>query len=99
MNTRMKKMTYYFAFLTWLCVSNVYALDSSSQHDYPMKPMPFNEVRLQDQFWLPRLKIQAETTVPHALKQTEPAVERLRLCADFMKNGQGTHQPTYGLSL
>ena len=46
-------------------------------------------------FWLPRLEIQAETTVPHALKQTEPAVERLRLCADFIRNGQGPLSQTH----
>jgi len=59
------------------------------KHDYPLAPMTFEQVRLQDDFWLPRLKIQAEATVPHALKETEPAVERLRMCADFLKNGGG----------
>lgn len=72
-----------------LCVSGAYALAPSSENDYPLKPMPFNEVRLEDNFWLLRLKIQAEATVPHALKETEPAVERLRMCADFLKNGGG----------
>jgi len=76
-------------FLIWHCVSNAYALAAHSENDYPLKPVPFNEVKLEDQFWMPRLKIQAETTVPHALKETEPAVERLRLCADFIKNGEG----------
>ncbi len=72
-----------------LCVSGAYALAPSSENDYPLKPVPFNEVRLEDNFWLPRLKIQAEATVPHALKETEPAVERLRMCADFLKNCGG----------
>ncbi len=56
-------------------------------HDYPLSPMSFEKVALQDSFWLPRLKIQAESTVPHALKQTEKAVENLRRCGN-VKRGQ-----------
>ena len=58
------------------------------EKDYPLKPVPFNRVNLEDRFWLPRLEIQAETTVPHALGETEPAVERLRMCAAFLKDPQ-----------
>ena len=61
----------------------------AGEHDYPLSPMTFEQVKLKDNFWLPRLKIQAEATVPHALKQTEPAVERLQMCADILKNGDG----------
>ena len=43
--------------------------------DYKLKPVPFNQVQLKDSFWLPRLKVQAESTVPHALKETEPAAQ------------------------
>jgi len=53
--------------------------------DYPIKPVPFNEVVLLDNFWLPRLTLQAESTVPHAMKQTIPAVERLRLAGAFLR--------------
>ena len=59
------------------------------KHDYPLAPMSFEKVSLQDNFWLPRLKLQAESTVPHALKQTEPAVENLRRCGNFLKEQGG----------
>ncbi|NQV33622.1 MAG: hypothetical protein HQ515_13100, partial [Phycisphaeraceae bacterium] len=86
----MKRLTCNCIFLlAGLCVSMAYAQDLSLEKDYPLKPVPFNRVKLQDQFWLPRLQIQAETTVPHALRETEPAVERLRLCAAFQKTGEG----------
>jgi hypothetical protein len=58
------------------------------EHDYPLAPMSFEKVTLQDNFWLPRLRLQAESTVPHALKQTEPAVENLRRCGNFL-HGRG----------
>jgi len=61
-------------------------------HDYPLVPLSFDKVTLQDEFWLPRLKIQAESTVPHALKQTEPAVENLRRCGNYL-HGRGGELP------
>lgn len=85
----MKRLTYNCIFLAGLVVSMACARGVSLEKDYPLRPVPFNRVKLQDQFWLPRLQIQAETTVPHALRETEPAVERLRLCAAFQKNGGG----------
>jgi hypothetical protein len=57
-------------------------------NDYPMRPMPFNEVTLTDDFWLPKLVKQAETTVPHVMNETKPAVERLRQCGIFLDGGE-----------
>ncbi len=65
---------------------------ADEKHDYPLKPMSFEKVTLQDSFWLPRLKLQAKSTVPHALVQTEPAVENLRRCGNFL-HGRGGELP------
>lgn len=65
---------------------------ADEKHDYPLAPMSFAEVTLQDEFWLPRLELQAESTAPHALKQTEPAVENLRRCGNFL-HGRGGELP------
>jgi len=65
---------------------------AAERHDYPLAPMPFSAVELADEFWLPRLRTQAESTVPHALVQTEPAVENLRRCGNFL-HGRGGELP------
>ncbi|TKG93586.1 hypothetical protein EYV94_17150 [Puteibacter caeruleilacunae] len=57
-----------------------------------LTPVPFNEVKLEDSFWLPRLKTQAETLVPFALDKTIPAVEKLKQAAKFLK-GDTTDLP------
>ena len=85
----MNRITTLTVVIIWSCVSSMQGIAAARKHDYPLKPVPFNEVKLDDQFWLPRLKIQAETTVPHALNETKPAVERLKLCADFLETGEG----------
>ena len=50
-----------------------------------LTPVPFNEVTLEDNFWLPRLHTQKEMLVPFALEKTKPAVENLQRTANFLK--------------
>ena len=47
--------------------------------------IPFHQVTLEDDFWLPRLQTQKRTLVPFALGKTEPAVEQLRITAGYLK--------------
>ncbi len=49
-----------------------------------LTPVPFNQVKLTDSFWLPRLETQAETLIPFALEKTQPAVENLKRTANFL---------------
>ena len=62
---------------------------SKEQH---LQAVLFNEVHLEDQFWKPRLKIQADTLVPFALDKTIPAVENLEKAGRFLK-GDTTDLP------
>ena len=39
--------------------------------DYPIKPLPFTSVRLTDNFWSPRVKKNAEVTIPIAFHHCE----------------------------
>ena len=59
-------------------------------------PVPFYEVKLKDNFWQPKLEVLAESTLPHALGNTEKAVERLRLTAEWREAGKkdGMSMPT-----
>ncbi len=52
----------------------------------------FNKVRLDDTFWKPRLKVQADTLVPFGLDKTIPAVENLEKTAKYLK-GDTTDLP------
>ncbi len=63
-----------------------------SQNDHQLMPVTFNQVHLDDKFWKPRLKTQAETLVPFALDKTIPAVKNLEKAAKFLK-GDTTDLP------
>ncbi len=39
--------------------------------DYAVTPVAFNQVKLDDSFWAPRVKLNAELTIPYAFKQSE----------------------------
>lgn len=49
-----------------------------------LNPVSFNEVKLEDNFWLSRLQTQKEVLVPFSLEKTVPAVENLKRTANFL---------------
>jgi DUF1680 family protein len=50
-----------------------------------LDPVVFNEVTVEDDFWLPRLQKQKAVLVPFALDKTKPAVENLKRTANYLK--------------
>jgi len=52
--------------------------------DYPLRPVPFNEVEMTSDFWRPRLVTQRKTLVPFAFERTQPGVEHLQAARDFL---------------
>ena len=39
--------------------------------DYPIKPVPFTAVHLNDEFWAPRIEINRTASIPSAFEQCE----------------------------
>ncbi len=52
--------------------------------DYPLQPVPFNQVETTSDFWRPRLETQRKTLVPFAFERTQPGVEHLQAARDFL---------------
>jgi len=42
-----------------------------AEHDYPVMPVSFTEVKLSDGFWSPRLETNRTVTIPYAFEQCE----------------------------
>lgn len=53
--------------------------------DYPLRPVPFNEVEIKSDFWRPRLQTQRKTLVPFAFERTQPGVEHLQAARDYLR--------------
>ena len=62
----------------------------SDMTGYTLTTVPFNKVKLEDQFWKPRLETQFETLVPFALDKTIPAIESLELAGNYLKGDKST---------
>lgn len=54
--------------------------------DYPIRPVPFTQVRLTDSFWAPRLETNRTVSVPYALRMNEETgrVDNFRKAARLM---------------
>ena len=53
-----------------ICVSGLFA-QPSALRDYPVKPVPFTAVHLNDKFWLPRIETNRKVTIPFAFRKCE----------------------------
>ncbi|KRT13387.1 six-hairpin glycosidase, partial [Pedobacter ginsenosidimutans] len=42
---------------------------SAQQKDYPIQPVAFTKVHVHDNFWQPKMKINAEVTIPYVIAQ------------------------------
>jgi hypothetical protein len=44
---------------------------ANDMKDYPIQPVPFTAVRVQDEFWQPRLETNRAVTIPYAFRRCE----------------------------
>ncbi|MGH9383167.1 MAG: glycoside hydrolase family 127 protein [Vicinamibacterales bacterium] len=54
-----------------LALSLLQAQGGVPKADYPIKPVPFTAVRLNDVFWAPRIEINRSVSIPSAFEQCE----------------------------
>lgn len=40
-----------------------------AQRDYPIQPVAFTQVKVNDNFWAPKIKVNADVTIPYTLEQ------------------------------
>jgi DUF1680 family protein len=45
------------------------AIKQEPNRDYPIKPVPFTSIQVNDDFWAPRIRLNHEVTIPIALDQ------------------------------
>ncbi|MFZ2052692.1 MAG: beta-L-arabinofuranosidase domain-containing protein [Candidatus Aminicenantales bacterium] len=59
--------------------------------DYPIKPVDFTAVKLEDEFWAPRLEINRAVTIPYLFRMDEETgrVDNFRIAAG-LKKGEHT---------
>jgi len=61
------KLAVFFAFF----IQIITAQPIKKQKDYPIKPIPFTEVSINDAFWSIRTETNRKVTIPFAFKKCE----------------------------
>ncbi|HOX38479.1 MAG TPA: glycoside hydrolase family 127 protein [Candidatus Brocadiia bacterium] len=46
-------------------------ISSDLEKDYPIRPVPFTSVKVEDEFWLPRLETNRKVTIPYCFRKCE----------------------------
>ena len=74
------------------CVITAFLLLSGAEKpapaaDYPIKPVPFTQVHVNDVFWAPKMETNRAVTVPYAIRKNEETgrVDNFRKAAGLMK--------------
>ena len=67
----------------------ILAVSFSVSNADTMKMVPFHKVQMDDTVWQPRIKMLVNDTLPHAFKNTEVGLNRLRMCAEYQENSGG----------
>ena len=72
---------------TWLSVA--------AQQDYPITPVSFSEVRIQDGFWAPRIRTNHEVTIPIAIEKSRESgrIDNFKIAAGQMEGQFCTEYP------
>ncbi len=62
--------------------------------DYPIQPVPFTDVEIDDSFWSPRMEMNREVTIPYALQMCEETgrIDNFAIAGGLM---EGSHQGYY----
>lgn len=89
----MKKQS--FLLITALIVLIVFGCNKNSDADYPIRPVSFTSVKLTDDFWAPRIKKNADVTIPIAFSYCESSgrVKNFEIAAGLDTGTFGTIYP------
>jgi len=62
------------------------------RNDYPIQPVPFTQVHVTDNFWAPKIRVNAEVTIPYTLEQCkkEGRIDNFLRAAGKLKDDKNT---------
>ncbi|MBN1274392.1 MAG: glycoside hydrolase family 127 protein [Candidatus Aminicenantes bacterium] len=90
----MKKQTL-SVFTALIIITFTMMCGKKSPVDYPVKPVPFTDVRFDDDFWFPRMETNREVTIPYAFQQCQETgrIKNFEIAAGMEEGGFCTAYP------
>jgi DUF1680 family protein len=67
----------------------------AQQKDYPIQPVPFTQVHVNDQFWAPKMEVNAKVTIPYILKKCKEngRIDNFLRAAKMLEGDKMTEYP------
>lgn len=65
----------------------------AQQGDYPIQPVPFTAVTIEDNFWAPKIKTNHEVTIPYGFKQSADRILNFEVAAGLKPGNFATDYP------
>jgi hypothetical protein len=71
----------------YLCVSVAWPLHSQDRQDYPIQPIPFSKVDLQDEFWSRKIRTNHDVTIPIAIQKSKETgrIDNFKIAGGMME--------------
>jgi len=91
----MKKDSFYIVFVIFALILLCMSCGQKTKTDYPVKPVPFTSVQIQDNFWLPRMETNRTVTIPYAFEQCKETgrIKNFEIAAEMEEGGFCTAYP------
>jgi len=81
----------------WMLITALFTISCSQNRikDYPIQPVPFTSVHIEDQFWAPRIETNRAVTIPHAFAQSEKTgrIANFSVAGGALQGGQQGSYP------
>jgi len=81
----------------WMLITALFTISCSQNRikDYPIQPVPFTSVHIEDQFWAPRIETNRAVTIPHAFAQSEKTgrIANFSVAGGSLQGGQQGSYP------
>lgn len=77
-----------------LILSLILPLSGAESKDYPCQPVSFTDVKVEDDFWAPRIETNRKVSIPHAFRKCEETgrIDNFAIAGGLM---QGKHRGSF----
>lgn len=74
-------------------ICSVGMVKAQLKNDYPIQPVAFTQVHVMDNFWAPKIKVNADVTIPYTLEQCKKTgrIDNFLMAAGVMKGDKTSH--------
>jgi DUF1680 family protein len=91
MNTKKMKLRVLISVIFLILIRSQYM--AAQVYDYPIQPVPFTSVSIEDSFWAPKIKRNHDVTIPHGFEQSANRILNFQIAAGIKTGSFASEYP------